>query len=158
MVTGVPNKECWTTNCWTGTGELGCISKGKHLLALEHPPALQWLCHLMGTWAVTGGGCLVEGLLFTDQRFKSLSVLVHSLNSNTESAHTPDARMTVWPVRTVDAYLAGWVRAVLQGCKWGASGLKNRVGAFNDKGLLGRWARWPLILENCVWCRVGEDL
>ena len=96
--------------------------------------------------------------MWKDSSSLALSVLAHSLNSSTKSAHTPDARMTVWPVSTVDAYLAGWARAVLQGCKWGASGLKNRVGAFNNKGLLGRWARWPLILENCVWCRVGEDL
>lgn len=24
MGTGLPNRECWTTNCWGGGGELGC--------------------------------------------------------------------------------------------------------------------------------------
>lgn len=33
MVTGVPNKECWTTNCWGGEGELGCIEKGEALVS-----------------------------------------------------------------------------------------------------------------------------
>lgn len=33
MGTGLPNRECWTTNCWGGGGELGCVNRWGHMSA-----------------------------------------------------------------------------------------------------------------------------
>lgn len=155
LVTGVPNRECWTTNCCCGgEGGLGCVTQGRSTVSSGPPPAPAGLGHRTGRcpkpWQLAGGGCL------------HCQSWVHSLSSNTESPHSrcQDSCMASEHCRCYfpRAYLAGWARAVLQGCKWGASRLKSRVGAFTDKGLLGRWTRRPLILKNCVCCRVCEDL
>lgn len=149
MGTGLPNRECWMTNCWGAGGELGCgkqrstVSVLARWAPLFRPtvPATK-----SGRPSARGKGRQLSCPLTTAIGRRCFQLLLPGIPVLDHS--TPKALGFGAFCLLPGDYLAGGVRSVLQGREGRASGLGDAAWRLANEGPLDGWGGQSLVRKS----------